>query len=85
MKRIKVLMVLVSMFSFFGCATNAFHTRIDSNTYNLRVYQGVSGNAYQEWEKKASELCHGSYETTERQYVKNPSGNDYLIGIIKCK
>lgn len=83
-----VLAVLGATIS--GCGqmllpTSSDTTPIGKGKYSIKVYQGRGDDMYKKWEDEGARLCGGKkFKTKDRQYVKNPDGLNYLVGVIEC-
>ena len=64
--------------------------QIAENKFAMEIYgKATAGELYSFWEKKASEVCNGKYETIEREYTKEgvSYSGEYgrLVGVIECR
>lgn len=84
-----LLCLIICLIVVSGCAPHPSIKEIGQNRYSISV-DGVmiaDGDLYQAWEKKASELCNGSYKIIDRQYLQTGDSGAIkkVIGVIECQ
>jgi hypothetical protein len=87
MVKLRLWVLAASLVGFMGCAPMSQITPMLNGQYQIHTqgnpWNGPAG-IMQSFNQAAAEKCGSRYKVVNHEFHKNPSGSDYVTGIVEC-